>query len=67
MFRFLMSDPKILRDIFTAISTLLDEGTFNIASETVMLQFSTDMPIMLDFKQPYDGKLVYCLAPSVET
>jgi len=35
-------------------------------SDVVTIEFSTDMPIRLDFKQPYDGKLVYYLAPRIE-
>jgi proliferating cell nuclear antigen len=35
-------------------------------SEVVTLEFSTDMPIRLDFKQTYDGTLVYYLAPRIE-
>jgi len=35
-------------------------------SEVVDLEFSTDMPIRLDFKQPYDGTLIYYLAPRIE-
>jgi proliferating cell nuclear antigen len=35
-------------------------------SEIVSLEFSTDMPIYLDFKQTYEGKLTYFLAPRIE-
>ena len=35
-------------------------------SDIVTLEFSTDMPIRLDFRQRYDGKLVYLLAPRIE-
>jgi proliferating cell nuclear antigen len=35
-------------------------------SEIVTLEFSTDMPIRLDFKQPQEGKLVFYLAPRIE-
>ena len=35
-------------------------------SDIVTLEFSTDMPIRLDFKQTYDGTLVYYLAPRIE-
>ena len=35
-------------------------------SDIVTLEFSTDMPIRLDFKQRYDGTLVYFLAPRIE-
>ncbi len=35
-------------------------------SDIVTLEFSTDMPIRLDFKQRYEGKLAYYLAPRIE-
>ena len=35
-------------------------------SDIVTLEFSSDMPIRLDFKQRYDGTLVYFLAPRIE-
>ncbi|RJS91178.1 proliferating cell nuclear antigen (pcna) [Candidatus Bathyarchaeota archaeon] len=35
-------------------------------SDIVALEFSTDMPVRLDFKQPYDGALIYYLAPRIE-
>jgi proliferating cell nuclear antigen len=35
-------------------------------SEIVTLEFSSDMPIRLDFKQIYEGTLVYYLAPRIE-
>jgi proliferating cell nuclear antigen len=35
-------------------------------SDIVTLEFSTDMPIRLDFRQRYDGKLSYLLAPRIE-
>ncbi|MEM1515811.1 MAG: proliferating cell nuclear antigen (pcna) [Candidatus Bathyarchaeia archaeon] len=35
-------------------------------SDIVTLEFSTDMPLRLDFRQRYDGKLIYLLAPRVE-
>ncbi|MCX8171202.1 MAG: proliferating cell nuclear antigen (pcna) [Candidatus Bathyarchaeota archaeon] len=35
-------------------------------SDIVTLEFSTDMPLRLDFRQRYDGKLVYLLAPRIE-
>jgi len=35
-------------------------------SDIVTLEFSNDMPIRLDFKQRYDGTLVYYLAPRIE-
>ncbi|MCW4020725.1 MAG: proliferating cell nuclear antigen (pcna) [Candidatus Bathyarchaeota archaeon] len=35
-------------------------------SEIVTLEFSNDMPVRLEFKQTYDGTLVYFLAPRIE-
>ena len=35
-------------------------------SDIATLEFSTDMPIRLDFQQPREGKLVYYLAPRIE-
>jgi len=35
-------------------------------SEIATLEFSTDMPIRLDFQQPSEGKLVFYLAPRIE-
>ncbi len=35
-------------------------------SDVASLEFSTDMPIKLDFKQPKEGKLTYYLAPRIE-
>ncbi|MEM2341377.1 MAG: proliferating cell nuclear antigen (pcna) [Candidatus Bathyarchaeia archaeon] len=35
-------------------------------SDMVTMEFSTDMPIRLDFRQRFDGKLVYLLAPRIE-
>ena len=35
-------------------------------SDVASLEFSTDMPIRLDFKQPKEGKLTYYLAPRIE-
>jgi len=36
-------------------------------SDIVTLEFSTDMPIKLDFQQAREGKLVFYLAPRIET
>ncbi len=36
-------------------------------SDIVTLEFSTDMPIKLDFQQAGEGKLVFYLAPRIET
>ena len=35
-------------------------------SDVASLEFSSDMPIKLDFKQPKDGRLTYYLAPRIE-
>ncbi|MEM2102325.1 MAG: proliferating cell nuclear antigen (pcna) [Candidatus Bathyarchaeia archaeon] len=35
-------------------------------SEIATLEFSTDMPIKLDFQQPKEGKLTFYLAPRIE-
>ena len=35
-------------------------------SEIATLEFSTDMPIRIDFKQPNEGSLIYYLAPRIE-
>jgi proliferating cell nuclear antigen len=35
-------------------------------SEIVIIEFSTDMPIQLDFKQEKEGKLKFFLAPRIE-
>ncbi len=35
-------------------------------SDIANLEFSTDMPIRLDFQQPREGKLVFYLAPRIE-
>ena len=35
-------------------------------SDVVTLEFSTGMPVRLDFKQRHDGKLVYYLAPPLK-
>jgi len=35
-------------------------------SDIATLEFSTDMPIRLDFQQPREGKLVFYLAPRIE-
>jgi proliferating cell nuclear antigen len=35
-------------------------------SDVATLEFSTDMPVKLDFKQPKEGKLTFYLAPRIE-
>ena len=36
-------------------------------SEIVTLEFSSDMPVKLDFQQTKDGRLAFFLAPRIET
>jgi proliferating cell nuclear antigen len=36
------------------------------SSEIATLEFSTDMPILIDFQQPKEGKLTFYLAPRIE-
>ena len=36
-------------------------------SDIATIEFSTDMPIKLDFQQPREGKLSFYLAPRIET
>ena len=38
----------------------------SVVSEVVTMEYATDKPIKLDFKLPYEGKLVFYLAPRVE-
>jgi len=35
-------------------------------SDVATLEFSTDMPIRIDFQQPKEGKLTFYLAPRIE-
>jgi len=35
-------------------------------SEIAVIEFSTDMPIKLDFQQEKEGKLKFYLAPRIE-
>jgi proliferating cell nuclear antigen len=35
-------------------------------SDIATLEFSTDMPIRIDFQQPKEGKLTFYLAPRIE-
>jgi proliferating cell nuclear antigen len=35
-------------------------------SEVATIEFSSDMPIRLDFQQPEEGKLTFYLAPRIE-
>lgn len=48
-----MSDAKLLRDMITAISTLVDEATFNIAPEGLKLRAMDPSRVaMIDFEWP---------------
>jgi len=40
--------------------------TVAATSEVATLEFSTDMPIRIDFQQPKEGKLTFYLAPRIE-
>jgi len=40
--------------------------TATATSDIATLEFSTDMPIRIDFQQPKEGKLTFYLAPRIE-
>lgn len=53
MFRTKMSDAKLLRDMITAISTIVDEATFNITAEGIKLRAMDPSRVaMIDFEWP---------------
>jgi len=53
LFRAKISDAKLLRDMITAISTLVDEATFNIAPEGLKLRAMDPSRVaMIDFEWP---------------
>jgi len=53
MFRAKISDAKLLRDTITAISTLVDEATFNITPEGIKLRAMDPSRVaMIDFEMP---------------
>ncbi|HKZ93384.1 MAG TPA: proliferating cell nuclear antigen (pcna) [Candidatus Bathyarchaeia archaeon] len=53
MFKAKMSDAKLLRDMITAISTLVDEATFNVAPEGLKLRAMDPSRVaMIDFEWP---------------
>jgi proliferating cell nuclear antigen len=53
MFKAKMSDAKLLRDMITAISTLVDEATFNITPDTLKLRAMDPSRVaMIDFEWP---------------
>ena len=47
-----MADAKVLKDAFTAISTILDEATFNIGAEGISLRAMDPSRVaMVDLKR----------------
>jgi len=53
MFKAKLSDAKLLRDMITAISTLVDEATFNITPEGIKLRAMDPSRVaMIDFEWP---------------
>jgi len=53
LFRAKINDAKLLRDMITAISTLVDEATFNIAPEGIKLRAMDPSRVaMIDFEWP---------------
>jgi len=53
LFKAKISDAKLLRDIITAISTLVDEATFNITPENIKLRAMDPSRVaMIDFEWP---------------
>jgi len=53
MFKTKLSDAKLLRDMITAISTLVDEATFNITPEGIKLRTMDPSRVaMIDFEWP---------------
>lgn len=53
LFRFKVADAKILKDMITAISTLVDEATFNLSPEGIKLRAMDPSRVaMIDFEWP---------------
>ncbi len=53
MFKVKMSDAKLFRDMITAISTLVDEATFNLTPEGIKLRAMDPSRVaMIDFEWP---------------
>lgn len=53
MFRFRVAEAKILKDMITAISTLVDEATFNLSPEGIKLRAMDPSRVaMIDFEWP---------------
>jgi len=53
LFKAKMSDAKLLRDMITAISTLVDEATFNITPDNLKLRAMDPSRVaMIDFEWP---------------
>ena len=56
-------DIKELRPFLTDVSEEINRVA---QTEIVVIEFSTDMPIKLNFQQEKEGKLKYYLAPRIE-
>lgn len=55
MFKIKMTDPKLLRDMFSAIAILVDEATFNVDPEGIQLRAMDPSRVaMVDFKWSKD-------------
>src|SRR3989337_1583072 len=53
MFKAKISDAKLLRDMITAISTMVDEATFNVTPEGIKLRAMDPSRVaMVDFEWP---------------
>jgi len=53
LFRFRVADAKLLKDMITAISTLVDEATFNLSPEGIELRAMDPSRVaMIDFEWP---------------
>jgi len=50
-----------------SLSYLSDMMKAVVAAEIATIQFSTDMPLRLDFELPGEGRITYYLAPRMET
>ena len=53
MFKAKMADAKFLKDMVAAISTLVDEATFNLTPESIKLRAMDPSRVaMIDFEWP---------------
>ena len=53
LFKLRIADAKLLRDMITVISTLVDEATFNISPEGIKLRAMDPSRVaMIDFEWP---------------